>query len=157
MPSPPALPAAPPSPGALTRTRGTRSAAFAGALTGGVGTRSAAGAATGKRSLLYPGEEATPPGPGAGVGGPLPNVTVRTVGSVEVPVVEPLPGHIGAYSVAERARRIARFMEKRAARIWHKNIKYEVRKNFADSRLRVKGRFVPKDHEQLLRDFLMMV
>jgi CCT motif len=54
-------------------------------------------------------------------------------------------------------KRIERFMTKRSTRIWHKNIKYAVRKSFADSRLRVKGRFVPKDFHELLAQFLMMV
>jgi hypothetical protein len=36
-------------------------------------------------------------------------------------------------------------------RVWKRNIKYDVRKNFADSRVRVKGRFVRKDEEVLLR------
>ena len=34
---------------------------------------------------------------------------------------------------------------------------YDVRKNFADSRLRVKGRFVRKEDEQLLRELIAMV
>ena len=32
-------------------------------------------------------------------------------------------------------------------RIWCKKIKYDVRKNFADSRIRIKGRFVRKEEE----------
>jgi hypothetical protein len=31
-------------------------------------------------------------------------------------------------------------------------MQYDVRKNFADSRLRVKGRFVKKEDEELMRD-----
>jgi hypothetical protein len=42
-------------------------------------------------------------------------------------------------------------MAKRKKRIWTKRVKYDVRKNFADSRLRVKGRFVKKEDEELLR------
>jgi hypothetical protein len=33
-------------------------------------------------------------------------------------------------------------------------VKYGVRKNFADSRLRVKGRFVKKEDEELVRELL---
>ena len=49
-----------------------------------------------------------------------------------------------------------RFMAKRHKRIWTKRVKYDVRKNFADSRLRVKGRFVKKEDEELLRELLNM-
>lgn len=56
-------------------------------------------------------------------------------------------GYVGAYSPAERRRRIERFLEKRRLRVWQKNVKYDVRKNFADSRIRVKGRFVKKEDQ----------
>uniref|UniRef100_A0A7S3V065 CCT domain-containing protein n=1 Tax=Aplanochytrium stocchinoi TaxID=215587 RepID=A0A7S3V065_9STRA len=63
---------------------------------------------------------------------------------------------IGAYSPASRRKLLDRFLEKRRNRIWKKRIKYGVRKNFADSRLRVKGRFVRKEDEEQLRDYLLM-
>ncbi len=44
-----------------------------------------------------------------------------------------------------------------SGRGWKKRVKYDVRKNFADSRLRVKGRFVKKVDEQILRDMLRLV
>ena len=47
-------------------------------------------------------------------------------------------GYIGAYSPESRRERIERFIEKRKRRVWTKKVKYDVRKNFADSRLRVK-------------------
>jgi hypothetical protein len=62
----------------------------------------------------------------------------------------------GAYSPESRRRVINRFLEKRRNRIWKKRIKYGVRKHFADSRLRVKGRFVRKEDEEVLRDLLVM-
>ena len=49
---------------------------------------------------------------------------------------------------------ICRFFEKRKQRVWTKKVKYDVRKNFADSRLRVKGRFVKKEDEELLRELM---
>jgi len=61
---------------------------------------------------------------------------------------------IGAYSPNSRKARIDRFLEKRNNRVWTKKVKYDVRKNFADSRLRVKGRFVKKEDEELLRELL---
>jgi hypothetical protein len=58
---------------------------------------------------------------------------------------------IGIYSPAARRERLRRFMQKRKKRIWQKRVKYDVRKNFADSRLRFKGRFVKKEDEELMR------
>ncbi len=53
--------------------------------------------------------------------------------------------------------RAHRFLEKRRKRVWARKVKYDVRKSFADSRLRVKGRFVKKEDEELLRDLMQMV
>lgn len=50
------------------------------------------------------------------------------------------PGFVGAYSPEQRRLRIEKFIEKRGRRVWTKKVKYDVRKNFADSRLRVKVR-----------------
>lgn len=47
---------------------------------------------------------------------------------------------MGAYSPEARRERIERFLAKRDKRVWTKKVKYDVRKNFADSRLRVKVR-----------------
>jgi hypothetical protein len=53
----------------------------------------------------------------------------------------PFPlGYVGSYSPEARRERIARFVSKRDKRVWTKKVKYDVRKNFADSRLRVKVR-----------------
>jgi hypothetical protein len=64
---------------------------------------------------------------------------------------------IGAYSPESRRVRVERFVAKRDRRVWKKKVKYDVRKNFADSRLRVKGRFVKKEDEEMLRDLMTMV
>ncbi|KAF0768988.1 hypothetical protein AaE_002736, partial [Aphanomyces astaci] len=61
---------------------------------------------------------------------------------------------VGAYSPDSRRKRVEKFLDKRQKRVWRKEVKYDVRKNFADSRLRVKGRFVKKEDEQLLRELL---
>jgi hypothetical protein len=58
-------------------------------------------------------------------------------------------GFIGIYSPEERKIRIERFLEKRKHRMWLKKVKYDVRKNFADSRVRIKGRFVKKEEEKI--------
>jgi len=65
-------------------------------------------------------------------------------------------GWIGAYSPDSRAVRIGRFLEKRNHRVWTKTVKYDVRKNFADSRLRVKGRFVKKEDELMMRELMSL-
>ena len=70
--------------------------------------------------------------------------------------VERPEGWIGAYSPESRKARIERFMEKRKHRVWTQGVKYDVRKNFADSRLRVKGRFVKKEDELLMRELMSL-
>eukprot|EP01083_Nonionella_stella_P153490 493217_1 len=66
------------------------------------------------------------------------------------------PDWVGAYSPESRKIRIERFLAKRHHRVWVKKVKYDVRKNFADSRLRVKGRFVKKADEMLMRDLMSL-
>lgn len=51
-------------------------------------------------------------------------------------------GRIGIYDRNARAKLLARWMKKREKRIWVKKVRYGCRKNLAESRVRVKGRFV---------------
>jgi hypothetical protein len=60
-------------------------------------------------------------------------------------------GRIGIYTPAERAAIIERFNSKRSRRVWNKKIRYNCRKNLADRRMRVKGRFVKRSTEQLAK------
>jgi hypothetical protein len=55
---------------------------------------------------------------------------------------------IGIYSPEARKARIAKFHSKRKTRIWRKRIKYDVRKKLADSRPRIKGRFVKRSDKE---------
>ena len=55
-------------------------------------------------------------------------------------------GRIGIYLPAARKARIAKFHSKRKMRIWRKRIKYDCRKKLADSRPRIKGRFVKRSN-----------
>jgi CCT motif len=63
-------------------------------------------------------------------------------------------GRIGIYTPQERAAIIARFNEKRSHRNWNKKIRYNCRKSLADRRLRVKGRFVKRSEQELLKKVL---
>jgi hypothetical protein len=51
---------------------------------------------------------------------------------------------IGAYTKLERKLRIERFRAKKHRRVWKKQIKYDCRKKLADTRPRIKGRFVSR-------------
>ena len=63
---------------------------------------------------------------------------------------------VGAYSPESRRLRVQRFVEKRSKRVWRKKVKYDVRKSFADTRLRVKGRFVSKEDLEVLKEALSL-
>lgn len=84
-----------------------------------------------------------------------PNLTVKLDENGLLDVKGP-DGWVGAYSPTSRELRINKFLAKRNHRVWVKKVKYDVRKNFADSRLRVKGRFVKKEDEMLMRELMSL-
>lgn len=43
-----------------------------------------------------------------------------------------------------------RYLAKKKSRIWNRKISYDCRKRFADTRVRVRGRFVTKVEEEVL-------
>lgn len=95
--------------------------------------------------------------PGSGRPRSMSDPNIKTeVGEDGLLHVERPEGWIGAYSPESRKVRIGRFLEKRNHRVWTKTVKYDVRKNFADSRLRVKGRFVKKEDELLMRELMSL-
>ena len=53
-------------------------------------------------------------------------------------------GRIGIYTPKQRQQLLARWRAKRLRRTWRKKIRYNCRKNLADTRVRVKGRFVKR-------------
>jgi len=66
---------------------------------------------------------------------------------LQVPVVRVLyqqTKQVGPLSIEERQAKIQRFLAKRLRRNFHKKVVYLCRKRVADTRLRVKGRFVAK-------------
>eukprot|EP00924_Labyrinthula_sp_SR-Ha-C_P015860 augustus_masked-scaffold_4-processed-gene-11.14-mRNA-1 protein AED:0.63 eAED:0.63 QI:0/-1/0/1/-1/1/1/0/203 len=63
----------------------------------------------------------------------------------------------GGYNPEEREKALERFIEKRRKRNWKKVVKYPVRKTFADSRMRVKGRFISKKDEKVIVDGLVIL
>jgi hypothetical protein len=94
---------------------------------------------------------------GSGLPRPLSDPSFRTsLDALGLRHVERPEGWVGAYSPESRKVRIERFLAKRNHRVWSKTIKYDVRKNFADSRLRVKGRFVRKEDESLMRELMSL-
>lgn len=85
-----------------------------------------------------------------------PNLKVTVDKATGLMEVERPDGWIGAYSPESRKIRLDRFMEKRKHRVWQQTVKYDVRKNFANSRLRVKGRFVKKEDELIMRELMSL-
>ena len=65
-------------------------------------------------------------------------------------------GWIGAYSPASRRVRLERFLAKRLQRVWTNTVIYDGRKNFADIRLRVKGRCIKKEDELMMPELISL-
>jgi len=57
---------------------------------------------------------------------------------------------IGTLTLSERRAKIEKYLEKRKKRTWSRRINYDCRKRVADSRLRIKGRFVTRDQAFVL-------
>ncbi|CAI5746324.1 unnamed protein product [Peronospora destructor] len=62
--------------------------------------------------------------------------------------------YIGSYSPEAQRKRIERLLEKSKRRVRANKVDHNVRKNFANSRLRIKGPFVKKEIEELLCQLL---
>lgn len=73
--------------------------------------------------------------------------TICTSDTIAMEAIRTATEHVGNYTPTSRRRRIEKFLEKRKKRVWKKTVKYDVRKNFADSRIRIRGRFVRKEDE----------
>lgn len=93
-----------------------------------------------------------------GQGGRPRSMSDPNLGTLDEEYVPPTrpEGWVGAYSPDSRKLRVERFLAKRQHRVWTKKVKYDVRKNFADSRMRVKGRFVKKEEEVLMRELMSL-
>lgn len=74
--------------------------------------------------------------------------TATAIGHINCPVeLLNKGGRIGIYLPESRKARIAKFHSTRKNRVWRKRIKYDCRKKLADSRPRIKGRFVKRVDE----------
>lgn len=71
----------------------------------------------------------------------LPSVIKQNIKD-EIPPTTPPLHYIGRFSPVERQGLLIKFHAKRKRRVWKKKIRYGCRKNLADNRIRVKGRFV---------------
>ena len=61
--------------------------------------------------------------------------------------------HLLYYVNQERKALIRKFHEKQKRRIWNKKVRYFCRKNLADTRVRIKGRFVnPEKYNKILAE-----
>lgn len=68
-----------------------------------------------------------------------------------MPTLHPMDAsspRVGAYTKEERQAIIAKFRAKKMRRVWRKQIKYDCRKRLADTRPRVKGRFVSRKERE---------
>ena len=66
-------------------------------------------------------------------------------------VEEAFQKNIGGLNFEKRRLKILKYMEKKKGRVWRKKINYNCRKQVADKRLRIKGKFVTQEQalEQL--------
>jgi len=72
----------------------------------------------------------------------------------QILTMEPKKGviakRVGKLTIEERQRKIERYRAKRSLRVWEKRINYNCRKQVADKRLRIKGRFISKEEAVVL-------
>lgn len=78
-----------------------------------------------------------------------PRLTTDLRYTLQTPMIEVFSTEtrVGAYSREERQIRINRFRDKKKKRVWRKQIKYDCRKRLADTRPRIKGRFVSRKED----------
>ena len=63
---------------------------------------------------------------------------------------------MGAYTRETRRKIVARHLRKKKSRCYNKKVMYGIRKNFADSRVRVKGRFINKEVVESLSQYMAL-
>ena len=65
--------------------------------------------------------------------------------------VLPFVKKVGTLSLDERKQKIYRYLEKKRRRNYAKRVGYACRKRVADSRMRVKGRFISKSESEKIK------
>ena len=65
--------------------------------------------------------------------------------------VLPFVKKVGTLSLDERKQKIYRYLEKKRRRNYAKRVGYACRKRVADSRMRIKGRFISKSESEKMR------
>lgn len=75
------------------------------------------------------------------VGSPTIHAVAVSPMQVEEKLMPTKAKYIGKLTVEERKRRVARYLEKKKRRVWGRKVEYQCRKNIANKRVRVNGRF----------------
>ena len=77
-------------------------------------------------------------------------VKIQLPANIKLPLPPLKEKIIGMLTACERAKKVQRYLEKRKRRKWGKKICYGCRKEMAEKRLRIKGRFVTKEQAYMM-------
>jgi hypothetical protein len=102
-----------------------------------------------KEELKVLAHRASPPSPSSPITTGAVNATAQITAIEKYASIYNKNGRIGIYTKEERAAIIRRYRDKKKRRVWKKQIRYYCRKNLADRRIRIKGRFVKANEMHL--------
>jgi hypothetical protein len=95
-------------------------------------------------SIAGPGGPLVPSVSNSSISSSLSNSALEQLKRAKLMPPPPRDVKVGAYTKEERQMRIQKFRAKKIRRVWKKQIKYDCRKKLADTRPRIKGRFVSR-------------